>query len=116
MNHISHLDDETRDTIESADGLTTIRTITARLRDRIEPVSTASHDGPQNQHGAVPSPAPATSIPLEVLAKSSKRRSSTQIVSTKRLHNDAGRDDPARSFHWMSEALTPLPAGDRTEQ
>ncbi|WP_205411685.1 hypothetical protein, partial [Sphingomonas carotinifaciens] len=63
-----------------------------------------------------PSPAPATSNPLEILAKPSKRRSSAKIVSTDSLHNDAGRDDSARSFHWMSEALTPLPAGDRKEQ
>ncbi|WP_346732004.1 DUF6538 domain-containing protein [Sphingomonas sp. GC_Shp_3] len=43
----------------------------------------------------IPSPAPATSKPLEVLTKPSKLRFSTKIVSTKRLHNDAARGAPS---------------------
>ena len=70
---------------------TTIRAITARLRDRPGPVELASQDGPAHGDGAVPSPAPATSIPLEVLAKSSERRSSATIVLIDSLHNDVGR-------------------------
>ncbi|WP_342747669.1 hypothetical protein, partial [Sphingomonas adhaesiva] len=66
----------------------TIQTITERLRDRAQAVSEAAENGATADF---PSPAPATSKSLEVLAKPSKRRSSTTIVSTERLHNDAGR-------------------------
>jgi len=62
MDHDLDLNDEAISIIDQPDALTTIRAITARLRDRIQPVSDASNDGLQNGPSEFPSPAPVAAL------------------------------------------------------
>jgi hypothetical protein len=94
MSHAPDSPEELPDAPDDDEKLS-IRTIAARLNQRSQAVQIASNEAPEDGDRepmyAVPSPAPATSNPLEVLAKPSKRRSSPTIVPTDCLHNDAGR-------------------------
>jgi hypothetical protein len=90
MDHPLDLTDEAPATIDQPDAITSIQAITARLRDRPGTVGKASDNGRQDAMADFPSPAPVSLISLREHEKSSHRRSSTKIVYTQRLHNDAG--------------------------
>ena len=77
-------------------GKLSIRTIAARLNRRSQVLEIASNEAPEDGKRepmrAVPSPAPVFPKSLGKAAKPSKRRSSTNIVPTVSLHNDADGD------------------------